>query len=276
MDEVAIWETPHSFASKGRHVFSYGLLLGQLRTILEPDGRERLAERWGDAEVATLADRIAPPAVAAPSIGPEVTVRDTSLRIGGVSLQPFILALATAANVGERVPEGWEENCRSFLRAAQAPRGFDYARRGDERVRVAAYRTLLDRIAVEYEHLVTRRPLLARCPLCGRVFVPRRQHRPERRCSGDLWLASTPPVHLEQCALLDAEVHRKRGQKRLATRHRRLLRAYGPDDPRVIDALQARAQWAKDHPPARRGRQSRPEPGYQPEGDKMSNRSAVP
>lgn len=59
LEEVPIWEAPHRFSAEvgeaRRRVFSYGLLLPELRSVRHADGRAYLASRWGDLEVDELA-----------------------------------------------------------------------------------------------------------------------------------------------------------------------------------------------------------------------------
>src|SRR5690349_3995773 len=54
LETIPIWEAPHSFARDGQRVFSYGLLLPQLRLVNDDEGRAQLAARWGELEVGQL------------------------------------------------------------------------------------------------------------------------------------------------------------------------------------------------------------------------------
>lgn len=266
METVPIWDTPHAFPWMGRRVFSSGLLLPDIAIdpLDEPETRARLASRWGHLEVEQLSNEIAP----ADAMGN----RTTSALI---RIREFGRELHKAADERGVVPLGWEGELKWFLELVKRPDVFAWnRRRGDAPglVRVAECRTLLERLAVEYDHLVTRRPRLSRCKLCNRVFVPLRPSRPESHCRANLWSLSSPPTIVERCVPLDDEVERNRTEKRLHQRYRRALARNGPRDADTRAALRAWSEWKRDNPRLReRGRQPRPEAIFQPTGEQDGN-----
>ena len=321
LEEVAIWEVPHSFiradepareeeyaakinrlaadpsaylkgdltpadvfawAPKETRVFSYGLLLPEVELIFDADGRERLTSRWGRHEVEELhrylQERDTTAALAA-DLG--IDLRGTTAHDPTVmGLTKFGYELHLAADAAEHVPGGREEeeNMRRFLDKVQRPDRFTWKWRPDSgqwaRVRTPRYDDqLIWRLAIEYDHLVSRRPRLRRCKLCSRVFVPIRAGRAEVHCHADLWQETVPPRHLERCVPLD-ESERNRVKKKLSQRYRRALERAGrdPKHPDVLVAQRALANWLQENEPVRRGRQPRPNPGVihehpEPKGD---------
>jgi hypothetical protein len=163
---------------------------------------------------------------------------------------------------------------RLFLDHVRRPDRFVWRwdRIAQRRIRTPRYDTLLERLAIEFDQLVTVRPRLARCKLCGRAFVPLKQSRPERYCRANLWLSAEPgrrvfpPTQLERCIPLD-ESERLRTRKRLEQRHRRALARYGPKHPAVAKAKRELGDFWKRNPPARTGRQPRPQAPYVQEPD---------
>lgn len=282
---VPVWDAPHAFVRRERDqttspiefrgveipgvpvapfqlpdVFSYGLLMADVRLVLDDAGRKRMAPRWGATPTEQLRSNLAVDDVVRPENQPWSVVNADML-----GLASFVAALERAADEQERVPLGFEDQMRTFLDRVRRPDVFVWVWRresdGWTRVRVARYESLLQRLAVEFDELVSARPRLSRCTLCGRVFVPLRPARPEQHCRANLWSLGYPPHHLERCAPLD-DTERLRTKKRLAQRHRRTLERHrDPRHPEVVAALRALGNWERDNPPARRGRQERPMPG---------------
>lgn len=244
LTELAIWDAPHDFAHAGHREFSYGLLLPDLHGLTDEEGRARLRSRWGEVEVEEL-DRI--------------DLTDTRRH----HLEPFLQAVTAAAAERSRVPDGWGGDLKLFLEDVQRRDLFLWRWQNVGglwmRVRVPRYDRLFERLAIEYDQLLTRRPLLSVCTLCDRVFVPQRASRPERHCRANLWLVASPPRQLERCIPLD-ETERNREWKRLDQRYRRALaRADGKlSDRDVVAAKRALGEWIRANPPARRGRQEQP------------------
>jgi hypothetical protein len=267
VEGVAIWDLPHTFRRLDDvHVFSYGLLLPELPVGLGSErGKATLGARWGFEELFALIseiDRLEPVStdeIGDLAAGPGIELGVTSVTSARyLGLGTFAADLHRAADSTERVPEGWEEQMRRLLDKVERPDRFVWRWRRDwTRVRAPRYDSLLERLAIEYDQLVTRRPRLSRCVLCRRVFVPMRQSRPERHCRANLWLVADPPRRIQRCVPLD-ERERGRVKKRLDQRYRRALaRAGNHRDPDVIKAKRDLGEWEKANPPARRGRQPR-------------------
>jgi hypothetical protein len=277
VNELAIWDAPHDLERDGVGVFSYGLLLPEVNRLSTVEGRAWLAARWGAHEVQQLAEDLAPDLTnqvreeaITRGIDSIVVMVDSDVTIqnpdSGGFTWPFAMELHRVAGARASVPLGWEEQLRRFLDDVARPDRFvwRWARIGAtwSRVRVPRYDRLKERLAIEFDHLVTRRPRLSRCALCHRVFVPLRPSRPETHCRANLWQATRPPIQIERCVPLD-DTERKREWKRRDQRYRRALVRAGGDvrHPDVVAAKRALGDWVRDHPPARRGRQEHPTVG---------------
>jgi hypothetical protein len=187
-------------------------------------------------------------------------------------LLAFSAALGEAADASETVPAGFERELKTVLdkverldRIAWAARIVDGSAR---EVRTCRYNNLLERVAIEWDHLVTHRPRLSRCKLCKRVFVPIRTSRPEVHCRAHLWRVGIPPQHVESCVRIDDDTERRRMGKRLQKRYLRALERNGPKHADTKATKAKYADWVRENPSQReRGRQPRPDATYQPGGD---------
>ena len=288
LEEAPIWEAPHRFTADvgqaRRPVFSYGLLLPEIRSLGEPHGRAYLASRWGDVEVDELAIRLHgfERSTRADILSPLVVRHREDLE-GVTTLHPldrglarFVARLQDAADERALVPEGFEDDMRRFLDAVKRPDTFGWMYRrgkgGRQRVRVPSYRTLYQRLGIEFDHLVSLQPRLSRCALCRRCFVPRRPSRPEAHCCANLWLLTTPPRQLERCVPFD-ETERLRTRQRLYGRLHRARARHGQNEkhPEVVKAKRELSEWLKANPPRVRGRQPEPSPDLIPDLDRKEN-----
>jgi hypothetical protein len=278
LSTIPVWEDPHSFAWQSEtgveRVFSYGLLLPEVDRLQNPIVRARLATRWGVVEVDELLGKLVPPLppsaelAALEELQPGMVVRDVSTI---TRLAPFCEAIRAAAAERSTVPSGWADEMKSLVERVGRVDRFKWRwrmlgdGRGQVRVRAAHYKDLLERIALEFDHLLTHQPRLAVCKLCGRVFVPMRPSRPEVHCRANVWRRGAPPQLLERCLPLDRDLERIRGEKRLHQAYRRALKAHGESASKTKAAKKAWRDWQYTHPaPRERGRPPTPEVTYQP------------
>ena len=261
VEPIPVWDDPHSFGWLGQRVFSYGLLLPELHRLRDDEERPRLFARWGEVQIEELRSQLLP----------QLTDGVTDLTVVS-RLGRFRTEIEKAAAAGASVPDGWADELRWFLDHVQRPDQFVWRWRiGNTtsiRVRASHYATLLQRLAIEFDHLVTRQPRLSQCKLCGRVFVPLRPSRPEVHCHANLWRPgrSGPPTLVERCVSLDDETERNRTEKKLYQRYRRAVARSGKSAAESKRALREVSDFKRTHPPVReRGRQPTPEVTYEPD-----------
>ncbi len=144
-------------------------------------------------------------------------------------------------------------------------------------MRASSYDTLVQRLAVEFDYLVTRQPRLGRCGLCGRVFVPLRPSRPEVHCRANLWTWKGGALSLvERCVPLDRETERNRKERRLRKRYERARERSGNAARETKAALRAWSDFKRDNPTARdRGRQPRPKVLYEPDASNVAHENTT-
>jgi hypothetical protein len=183
--------------------------------------------------------------------------------------------LERAAGGGQRVPAALQADLLAFANAVAPPVRWRRLRLADGRPAFAhdpaggpVRSVLLDRAAIEAAQLAEQRPRLVRCRLCGRVFVPRRQSRPEAHCHAGVWLHRPPHTHLEFCLPLAAGEERDRSRRRLQKRVERTLVRHGGDrkHPEVRRAVDELNRFAAEHPAARGRPRGTGEPPPVPDG----------
>lgn len=118
------------------------------------------------------------------------------------------------------------------------------------------YTTLYERVALELEDLAVRRPKPRICPLCNRVYIPVRPG--QSICANQIWDARSRRL-LRRCvptseeavySAAEAAEYRKRRKTQWAAMDR-VLKRYGPDDPRTKRAVRKFERWKKENPPPR-------------------------
>lgn len=247
MDEILpVWAQPHSFwALEGgmRKVFTFGLVLPELRSLSDPAAVRSLGRRYGfewlpglsagvqqethtplpeSALQAFLREEhgILGPnhmslegyAANKPAGEPPPEAIDAFAASHGALIRGWALNASNLLDIvvydlarrRQRLPVGYEHAAASRLRLTQLPHALSAVDSIEGRRRWArTYTSLYQRAALELEDLALRRPRLRSCPLCGRPFVPLRQG--QTVCGNQLWDAHSRTL-VERCTPTDDTV----------------------------------------------------------------------
>jgi hypothetical protein len=161
------------------------------------------------------------------------------------------------AEARERVAEGKAAAARRRLILTQMPHLLTSVRAIDGASRWARqYSSLYERVALELEDLVLRRPKPRICPLCNEVFIALRPA--QSICGNQVWDAlsgqlvrrCTPGTETAVYGAAEAAEYRKRRKTQWA-RMDRALKTYGPDDRRTKRAVKEFDSWRRENPPPR-------------------------
>lgn len=224
---LPVWAQPHRFwqlpeQQLARHVFTFGLVMPDLRLLRAAEGVRMFGERWGyewlpelsagvhqelrlpversglelflrDAHglaTSTTLNRIPADPAGPPSDTLLAEFADShGALISEWSLNAFNMMevrINSWARTRERVERGHEHAAVRRLKLTAMPRRLVVVHTIEGRQRWAAeYTTLYQRVALELEDLAVRRPRLQRCPLCQRAFVPIRKH--QNVCATSIW-----------------------------------------------------------------------------------------
>ena len=225
---LPVWAQPHRFwllHARRRDVFTFGLVLTELRSLHDADGVRSLGDRFGFEWLPGLSDGVQREtgskllesdleaflrdlhgirgpnhmtlegyARDLPSAEPPDDVLRSFASVHGRlirqwSLNAFDLLdirLYEWARARQRIPAGYEGAAAKRLEATQAPHRLRAVNSLDGRRRWArTYTSLYERVAVELEDLVILRPKPRLCPLCSRAYIPLQPR--QTVCGNQIW-----------------------------------------------------------------------------------------